>query len=96
MYGRVRLGGSRGVRLELNSVAKDVDADFVKELTVDVWLGAGDETLTADGEYLAHGIATTDDAFTVGISSPDRIVLDHFNDDRIFGDAAKKCSEVAV
>ena len=90
------MGRNRGVLLELNSVAKDVDADFVKELTVDVRFGAGDKTLAADGEDLAHGIATTDDAFRIGISRPDRVVLDHFNYDCIFWNTAKEHRKLSV
>ena len=59
----LRFSVVRSIILEYYSVAKDVDADFVKELTVDVRYGTGDKTLAADGENLAHGIATTDDAF---------------------------------
>lgn len=81
---------------ELNPIAEDVNSDLVEKLTVDVRLCVGDETMATDGEYLAHGVATTDDAFSIRVSSPNGVVLDYFNDDRIFGDASEKRSEVAV
>ena len=82
--------------LELHPLTEDVDADLVEQVTVDVGLYASLEATLADGQYLAHGIAPSDDALFIGIGSLDGVILDHFDNDGIAWHAAEEMGKAVV
>ena len=72
-------------------MAEDVDVGGVEEVSVDIGGGASEEVATADGEDLAHGVASVENTVLVHIRCPNEILLlNKFNNDNIIGNTRQQ------
>ena len=81
---------------ELDSLAEDVDARGVEEGGIYVWCGAVEEMAAADGEDLAHGIASVENATLIGLGCPHQVILLDLDDDNIVGNALQQCCKILI
>lgn len=58
-----------------------------------MWLRAFYEATAADGEYLAYGISSLDDALFVGVGCPNGVSLDELYDDSVVGNGEEVLTE---